>query len=242
MKINCMNRYGIIFLITLFISSCSDPDPCSEFITRDDISIMPFYDCNDTDQVQLSLSAWIDIPNNEIRELNLTYDWLINGISYQGRTIEELPSNTERVVLQVSNAGCNLEIMTELDLTSSLRHQGYLGNTVWMEKLGSFGIFNCLDNGDYGLNGFLVDLLDPVDSTIIDQQETENTGLYLFCNLSPGDYLIRFNNPYTSKSFVSSNNCHETSDSDCNSEGYTEVITIAECEINLTIDAGLRDI
>ena len=234
-----MIRLVSIVIAILFLSNCTAPDPCSDFINISDVTVVPNYYCNNVGQVELSLDADVGLFGEELRGLWLSYEWTIRDTVYEGRNINGLSGDIEQLELRIFNPGCTLETRIDLDLSNKNRFQGVIGNNVWLDK-GTISA-NCFDNNDVPLEGFLVDLLDPIDSTVIDQQETDETGRYLFQFLQPGDYLIRFNNPSPSMIFLQQNICESYSDSDCNSEGYTEVITISECEINLTIDAGLRN-
>ena len=234
-----MNK-SIIFIATLItMVGCGSPDPCSEFISANDIYIISSYDCNESGQTELTLTARASLDDAVVEHLWLSYNWEVDGQQYEGQSVTMPANNQQSATLKVSNPGCSIEINRELDLLG--RQKGYIGNKVWLDDIGPFSERGCYDSRDMSVEGILVELLDPIDSTLIDQQVTNERGLYLFENLPPGDYLVKFNNPDATKKFIDFDNCQdEDLNSDCNRQGYTEIITLEECEINLSIDAGFR--
>ena len=230
-----MNRSIIIALVLITCFGCSSPDPCSEFIEEGDISILSNFHCNGSGVVELTLVAEVDMDLSTIENLNLTFIWEVDGQFYEGQSVTMLPADQESVNLQVSNNGCSIEFRRGLDL--SLRHQCYLGNKVWFDN-GT--IPNCFDSGDTYIEGFLVELMDPKEFVVLDQQVTDKNGSYLFKNLAPGEYMVRFKIQDSSLEFVTSNNCGDTLDSDCDVQGYTPTVTLSECDLSITLDAGLK--
>ena len=230
-----MYRLIIMVIALTGIFSCSDPNPCTEFIDEADIRIHQHYDCNELGEVELVLSSSLDRDSEEIQNLDLTYEWSILGRPYQGSHIKTLAGEEDQVELMIFNAGCSVTTVFDIDRTQ--RYQGAIGNKVWIDEGPEL---NCFELGDTPLEGFLVELRDPVDWTVIDEYITDEFGHYLFYNLSPGDYIIRFVNTDQSMEFVSRAHCGNQFDSDCDVQGYTETVTLSPCDVILTVDAGLR--
>ena len=140
-----------------------------------------------------------------------------------------------------------------------------LGDRVWMDLNGD-GIQNCEDannngiigdEGDTGeeclaagISGVTVDLVDCADSnTVLASTQTDASGFYLFDDLSPGKYCVRFEPEtipdsmcdYESPEFTTQNaGSDDASDSDADPiTGVAAAVTLAEGETNLTVDAGV---
>jgi len=111
-----------------------------------------------------------------------------------------------------------------------------LGDTVWVDSDGN-GQF---DNGEAGLEGVTVNLLDSTGTTIVDTRVTDGSGQYAFTNLAAGTYVVQFVGPggYV---FTAADQGIDTSDSDANAgTGLTGQITLSAGEVNATVDAGLK--
>jgi len=120
-------------------------------------------------------------------------------------------------------------------LDAGLYKLASIGDFAW-EDLNYDGV---QDTGEYGIDSINVILLNdqkkPIDTTI-----TDVTGYYVFDNLEPVDYYIKFKEPNTSyyftKRFVGSN---REIDSDADETGWTDKITLISGEKDTTIDTGL---
>ncbi len=118
--------------------------------------------------------------------------------------------------------------------------KGALGNYVWIDK-NENGI---QDAGEEGVNGVKVDLYND-SAQLLSSTTTStnggNAGYYLFDKLGPGKYKVRFTLPSPAYGFTDKNqggNSGLDSDADPIS-GYSDEITLAQGEENMTIDAGL---
>ncbi|MDP5220671.1 SdrD B-like domain-containing protein [Ruegeria sp. 2205SS24-7] len=124
-----------------------------------------------------------------------------------------------------------------------------LGDTVWLDVFGD-GILNdeALDSffsgREQGVQGVTVHLLAP-DGTILDQQVTDADGKYLFTGLKAGDYKVGFILPAGFAFTAANQGADDARDSDAVTMpgdpdyAMTQVVSLAEGESNLTLDAGL---
>ncbi|MCB9262903.1 MAG: carboxypeptidase regulatory-like domain-containing protein [Flavobacteriales bacterium] len=114
-----------------------------------------------------------------------------------------------------------------------------LGNRVWYD-LNNNGL---QDNGEPGVPGVRVRLLDNTGNTVIDSTTTSGLGYYIFNELAAEDYFIQvvsstLPSGYT---FVTQNaGSDDKVDSDVNtSTGKTSVIALEEGEDDMSHDAGI---
>ena len=111
-------------------------------------------------------------------------------------------------------------------------------------SLGDFVFNDANNNGiqdatEVGVNGVTVQLINPVDGTVIGTTTTDANGAYNFNGLTPGDYQVKFTSP-TGYIFSQANIGDDAKDSDANSTtGLTETVTLTSGEFNGTLDAGL---
>ena len=111
-------------------------------------------------------------------------------------------------------------------------------------SLGDF-VFNDANNngiqdaGEAGVAGVTVQLLNPVDGSVIGTTTTNANGGYNFSGLTPGDYQVKFTSP-TGYSFSKANIGDDSKDSDADrTTGLTQKVTLTSGEFNGTLDAGL---
>jgi len=112
-----------------------------------------------------------------------------------------------------------------------------IGDRVWVDANRN-GI---QDEGGSGLAGVTVELLEGCTSTeTAATRVTSNSGQYLFTNLAPGQYRIRFIAP-NDDVFTVQNQGSEDGDSDADADGITDCITLAPGAENFDVDAGVFD-
>lgn len=117
-----------------------------------------------------------------------------------------------------------------------------LGDTVWYDDNHD----GLLDNGEHGAAGVTVELLDAVSGAVLAQTVTNANGNYLFDDIDPGDYVVRFTAPdgyqFTSRTNIDPEAANGDSDvaSVSGAQGSTGVIHLDTGERQLNIDAGLR--
>ncbi|SOE20437.1 conserved repeat domain-containing protein/gliding motility-associated C-terminal domain-containing protein [Spirosomataceae bacterium TFI 002] len=113
-----------------------------------------------------------------------------------------------------------------------------IGNYVW-EDVNANGLNEL---GESAVSGVIVELLDN-NGLVIKKDTTDANGLYLFENLVPGDYAVRFLSsslPSGFKFTTNNNGTDDTDDSDADPlTGETVTTTLSPGESDLTWDAGI---
>lgn len=127
------------------------------------------------------------------------------------------------------------DLTLDLGLVSS---RCALGNFVWEDKDGD-GI---QDSGEPGIPGVTVTLYDAITNLPISTYITDYSGYYYFGNLNPGDYKVGFTTVPVGLVFTEQTaGSNLAIDSDPNSiTGITDVITLTAGEVDLSVDAGLK--
>ncbi|MCK5877465.1 MAG: hypothetical protein KAG43_07505 [Candidatus Marithrix sp.] len=123
-----------------------------------------------------------------------------------------------------------------------------LGNYVWFDR-NQDGLQN--ESADNGLNGILVELYHhpdgatditgdaPIKSTITSNNTDGNPGYYLFEELDAGQYSIRFSLPDNEATFTGNTGSSDLTDSDANTYGFTDIITLNSGNFDRSWDAGI---
>ncbi|WP_074221746.1 SdrD B-like domain-containing protein [Rhodovulum sp. ES.010] len=118
---------------------------------------------------------------------------------------------------------------------------GAIGDTVWFDADGD----GLQDAGEAGVANVTVSLLDG-SGTVVATQTTDGNGNYLFEDLAAGDYQVVFELPAGGFAFTAPDNetgpDGDAGDSDADASGATGVFSLAEGEVNLTVDAGIVDL
>jgi len=111
-----------------------------------------------------------------------------------------------------------------------------IGDLVWFDENGN----GCQDDGEMGAEGVTVNLWEGCPSAeVIATTVTDADGMYMFCDLMPGDYTVQFEAP-DGYEFCDqyADGCGIESDSNPGSDGITDCVTIVDAD-DLTIDAAL---
>lgn len=113
-----------------------------------------------------------------------------------------------------------------------------VGDRVWHD-LNNDGLQTA---GEPGVAGVTVELFNS-SATLVATQITDAFGNYMFNNLMPGAYYIRFSNLPATFQFVTQNvggNPNVSIDSDPNPNGITATFNLVADQTLVTIDAGIR--
>jgi hypothetical protein len=113
-----------------------------------------------------------------------------------------------------------------------------IGDKVWNDLDGD----GQQDANEPGIAGVTVTLYDG-NGNVIATTTTDGFGNYIFTNLSAGTYQVGFSNLPSGYVFTTANSGNDDNDSDANTTtGRTAVFTLLSGEVNLTVDAGIRNI
>ncbi len=110
-----------------------------------------------------------------------------------------------------------------------------LGDRVWLDNNGD-GIQDTLEDSVADVN---VTLYQVGNSIAIAQMETNQTGEYLFENLVPNSYFVKFSDINVSYKFTLKDTGDYINGSDVNATGYTDIFALESNEHNRSIDAGI---
>jgi Tol biopolymer transport system component len=115
-----------------------------------------------------------------------------------------------------------------------------LGDQLWMDANGS-GIQDSSEmTAPALLLGLQVDLMDATGTTTVATTYTDSAGNYIFNDLFPGSYVVRFPAPPTGYLWTTPYAGSADADSDANVvTNLSGVITLQAGEINSSVDAGL---
>ncbi|MBL7786163.1 MAG: hypothetical protein JNM36_09685 [Chitinophagales bacterium] len=182
------------------------------------------------------------------------YTFTPDGTSPDTYTITGLTSNgTQDIDVSatfVGDATCTHNLVDAYDAPASCNCNGTIGNYVWND-INKDGLQN--DGASNGLNSITVELYkdDGAGNFLLQSSTTTandgsgNPGYYSFQNLTAGNYKLKFplTAPTLGPAFVTIVN--DTPLTDGNSDGYlgvnetwTPIITLANCEVNNTLDVG----
>lgn len=221
-----------IFSISIILASVGcNKDSCGYFGDADDLKLSYYsYEC-DGNGVRNGAARVDYIP---LSDVILAYEWDIDGSTSVDEFINLKGNGPMSGFVRVSNTRDGCFIYKNVDMLFNMPH-GTIGNKVWKDNGTIPGMH---DSSDEPAENVRVDLLDS-NRELIDLQTTDASGYYLFKHLPDGEYIIKVHRPL-GYSFCPRNlNDDKTEDSDVDSEGYSDLITLTECEVNLTIDAGL---
>ncbi|MDD2836554.1 MAG: SdrD B-like domain-containing protein, partial [Methanothrix sp.] len=136
---------------------------------------------------------------------------------------------TSTVILTSGQTTCDGTLKAGLYLPASL------GDFVWHDKNNN-GI---QDAGEEGIADVTVTL--SKSGVAISTTTTDTDGKYLFSGLVPGSYSVKFDKPAGYDGFSPKDQGGDKAvDSNADSNGQTDTISLASEEVNLNIDAGLN--
>lgn len=115
---------------------------------------------------------------------------------------------------------------------------GYIGDRVWEDQNRN----GAQDTGEPSLEGVTVELLATcAGTTVLQTQQTTNSGQYLFRDLQPGQYLVRVTAPSGLVFSPQNAIADDGGDSDVDSNGITPCISLDPYEEDASVDIGLYD-
>lgn len=129
---------------------------------------------------------------------------------------------------------CTARIIQEFEITDDCSAK--IGDFVWLDS-NHDGI---QDPGEQGIPGVKVTVtgVDEEDDAYMDMTFTDNTGMYMFL-LPPGTYKVTFTPPAGLDPTAHNAGSDDTVDSDMDPNTFmTQIFTIDNNEMNLTLDAG----
>ncbi|MCE7982471.1 MAG: hypothetical protein DYG89_14870 [Caldilinea sp. CFX5] len=114
-----------------------------------------------------------------------------------------------------------------------------IGDRVWLDSNRN----GLQDEGGLGLAGVTVELLEGCTSTsTAATRSTSNSGQYIFINLTPGSYRVRFLAPSGTVFTLQDQGGDDEGDSDVGSNGISDCITLVPGEANYSVDVGVYDL
>jgi len=108
-----------------------------------------------------------------------------------------------------------------------------LGDFYWYDE----NLNGIQDKNEYGVVGIKVELYDQ-NKNLLKTSKTDKDGKYLFCDLEPGNYYVKFDLPNTYL-FIPKDRGSDIKDSDADSNGWSHLVELSDGEKDLTIDAGI---
>lgn len=177
-----------------------------------------------------------EIPIAEIRAGHLVYQ---PNASYGGQTAFGFEVRDDG-----GTAGCGASDLSLVHHMVFNIPNAMLGDRVWFDTNAN----GVQDTGESGAAGLTVSLkgagadgvFGTADDVLLKTTTTNATGNYLFDHLVAGQYQVQFTtgtgNTFTGKDLGG----NDATDSDANvTTGFSQVVTLAANEVNLTVDAGL---
>ncbi|MFQ8433934.1 SdrD B-like domain-containing protein, partial [Amaricoccus sp. W119] len=141
--------------------------------------------------------------------------------------------DSDRKIREPERENIRIEVR---DKNEKSKDKGSIGDRVWFDKDGD-GI---QDRGEAGVAGVTVKLLSTGGKTLA-TTKTDANGKYLFDDLKPGSYKVKFTAPdgheFTKRS--TSNPEKSGKDSDATSSGNTYTVKLSKGEKQTKVDAGL---
>ena len=109
-----------------------------------------------------------------------------------------------------------------------------LGDYMWLDE----NLNGLQDSNEPGVVDIKVELYDANSNTLLATTKTNSQGKYLFCNLKPGVYKVKFEQPNTYL-FTLRDQGSDDKDSDVDKSGWSHNVVIKPGDKDLTIDAGI---
>ncbi|KAA0992046.1 SdrD B-like domain-containing protein [Dyadobacter aurulentus] len=206
------------------------------------VSIKPLVAVYVTNTAQPCLGQPYTLSAEEIT--NASYSWTFNG-GPEIATSKDIvfasyaAANNGTYVCTITLEDCITKVVTvnlnSINCNQPLAKSG-LGNYVWIDTK-DLGTQNATEVGAAGIT---VTLYDSDGVTVLLTTTTDATGYYSFADLPAGSYIVGFSglpSGYIFSPIIGSLNDGSNNDADFN--GKTVVITLADNEFNMNVDAGI---
>lgn len=145
-------------------------------------------------------------------------------------TVQEGAYENEATVTATSDHGGDV---TDTDLSHYTGVSACLGDFMWYDK----NLNGLQDSGEPGVVGIGVGLYNQ-SGQLLATTTTDANGRYKFCGLKPGSYKVKFDQPNTYL-FIPKDQGSDMKDSDVDSAGWSQTVTLDAGESNMSIDAGI---
>ena len=207
------------------------------------VSVKPLVAVYVTNTAQPCLNQPYTLSAEEIS--NASYSWTFNGgpvISTSKDIVfgSYSAANNGTYQCTITLGDCITKVLTvnlnSINCSEPLAKSG-LGDYVWKDT-NQNGI---QDGNEAGVSGITVTLYAADGTTVLGTTTTDAGGNYLFANLTAGSYVVGFSglpSGYLFSSVVGAVNDGNNSDAGTAS-GKTPVISLADNEFNMNIDAGI---
>jgi hypothetical protein len=210
------------------------------------VSVKPLVAVMVTNTAQPCLNQPYTLSVDEIT--GATYEWTFNGAPLAGVTGKDIvfgtytAANNGTYECTVKLGDCITRVTTvnlnSINCSQPLSKSG-LGDYVWNDV----DFDGIQDAGETGQSGIVVTLFEADGTTVIATTTTDASGYYNFSNLTAGSYVVGFSNLPTGFGFSPNTGAlNDANNSDAGTTGKTGIITLADNEFNLNIDAGIYDI
>lgn len=188
---------------------------------------------------------FVDLPDGSyaVQFSNLPTGFTFTSANVGGNDeLDSDPNTTSGITAAVTVNGTTPVATPRSDMSLDagiVSSKAALGNFVWEDKDGD----GLQDAGEPGIAGVTVTLYDATGTNALATAITDQNGKYLFPNLDPGTYVVGFttipNNMEFTTRDASAENLGTDSDVDP-ATGKTATVTLVANEVNLKIDAGVR--
>jgi hypothetical protein len=206
------------------------------------VSVKPLVAVYVTNSAQPCLDQPYTLSAEEIT--NASYSWTFNGgpVIATSRDIvfgSYTAANNGSYQCTITLGDCITKIFTvnlnSINCSQPLAKSG-LGDYVWKD-INQNGI---QDATEVGVSGITVTLYAADGTTVLGTTTTDADGYYAFSNLTAGSYVVGFSGLPSNYQFSPNNgNLNDADNSDAVTSGKTALITLADNEFNMNIDAGL---
>ena len=196
---------------------------------------------------QYSISGTVSLTSTIAGTLTITDGAVSTSVTVTASTtsvaysLSGLSSGSGSHTVTASLSDCSLSSAIYMaPVSCSVALKASLGDYVWLDT-NQNGVQDATESG---VASVTVTLCDATSGAAISSTLTDGAGKYLFTNLNPGTYVVKFTAP-TGTTFTTPNSTSATPGTDSNvtsltgQKGSTQPVSLSAGDNNLTIDAGL---